>query len=254
VADTKVALGSIQPATDGAYEIDGERIQIPVRVQQAKTTSATFLVDADAAQSVIEHTRLTVDRKRRNKAIVALALIKYAECDLGDYHELALSFVVSPPPGSPPAGKGEVSTYIHRLPVDQEFTCEGGRGIWGFPKWVANLTCDHGAGQTTGVLKNDDGSDLVSLRLRQGPIRVPSRDMTMTCFSNDDEGRILRTLWTTHNKGTRLRFGGAGADVTIGHGHALADELRTLGFPRPPLMTMHVENMSATFDAPTIVG
>jgi len=253
MADTKIALGSLRPTERGVFEVDGERIEIPVRVQQAKTTSATFLVDADAAQSVIDHTGLSVDRKRRNRAIVALALIKYAQCDLGDYHELALSFVVAPPTGAPAPSKGEVSTYIHRLPVNQEFTCEGGRGIWGFPKWVADLTCDHGAGQTTGVLKNDDGSDLVTVRLRHGRFPVPSRDMTMTCFSNDDEGRILRTVWTTHNQGTRLRFGGAGADVTIGHGHPLADELRTLGFPRPPLMTMHVEHMSATFDAPTVI-
>ena len=54
----------------------------------------------DVAQDVIAHTGLTVDRKRRNKAIVALALIKYAECDLGDYHELALSFVVEAPAAS----------------------------------------------------------------------------------------------------------------------------------------------------------
>ena len=35
--------------------------------------------------------------------------------------------------------RGRLSTYIHRLPVDQSFTCAAGRGIWGFPKTVERI-------------------------------------------------------------------------------------------------------------------
>ena len=65
---------------------------------------------------------------------MALALIDYLDNDLGDYDEIALSFVVENPPGhAAPAAAVAVATYIHRLPVSQPFTCEAGRGIWGFP-------------------------------------------------------------------------------------------------------------------------
>jgi hypothetical protein len=34
------------------------------------------------------------------------------------------------------AGEDRAGTFIARLPVNQEFTCEAGRAIWGFPKSV----------------------------------------------------------------------------------------------------------------------
>ena len=250
MADTAIALGSLESGDDGAFTVDGQRVPIPVEVRSARMASATFFVPATAAQDVIADTGLTVQRRRSDKAMVALALIKYIDCDLGDYDELALSFVVENPPGAEPPGKGGVATYIHRLPVSQEFTCEAGRGIWGFPKWVADLRVDPGDGQSTGVLRNDDGTEVVSVRLRRGWIPIPSRPLTMVCYSNGPEGRILRTEWTTHNTGTRIRFGSGGADVTVGSGHPLADELRALGFPRSPFLTMFAADMRATFGKP----
>jgi hypothetical protein len=250
MANTEIALGSLDAGEDGAYGVDGRRVTMPVEVRSARMSNATFFVPASAAQDVIAGTGLTVQRRRGDKAMVALALIRYLDCDLGDYDELALSFVVDNPAGSAPPGKGGVATYIHRLPVSQEFTCEAGRGIWGFPKWVADLRVDPGDGISTAVLRNDDGTEIVSVRLRRGWIPVPSRPLTMVCYSNGPEGRILRTEWTTHNVGTRLRFGGGGADVTVGTGHPLADELRALGFPRKPFMTMFAADMRATFGRP----
>jgi hypothetical protein len=250
MADTTIELGSLLPGSDGSYEVDGRRVAMPVEVRRARMANATFLVPADAAQSVIAQTGLRVDRRRGGKAVVALALIDYLDNDLGDYDEFALSFVVQNPPGTPALGRGAVATYIHRLPVSQPFTCEAGRGIWGFPKWVAGLRVDVGDGEATAVLRNDDGGELLSIRLRRGIIPAPSRPLTMACYSNGPDGRILRTSWITRTASPRLRFGGGGAEVLVGEGHPLADELRALGFPRKCLMTMFAASMSATFEAP----
>jgi hypothetical protein len=253
MANTAVELGSLVAGEGGAYEVDGRRVTMPVQVRAARMANATFLVPADAAQSVIDGTGLRVDRKRGGKAVVALALIDYLDNDLGDYDEFALSFVVENPPGTPRLGRGAVATYIHRLPVSQPFTCEAGRGIWGFPKWVADLQVDIGDGEATAVMRNDDGSELLSVRLRRGVIPTPSRPLTMACYSNGPDGGILRTSWITRTASPRLRFGGGGAEVRVGRGHPLADELRALGFPRKSLMTMFCSSMSATFEAPEVV-
>jgi hypothetical protein len=143
-----------------------------------------------------------------------------------------------------------VATYIHRLPVSQAFTCEAGRGIWGFPKWVADLRVDVGDGEATAMMRNEDGSELLSMRLRRGIIPSPNRPLTMACYSNGPDGRILRTSWTTRTTKPRIRLGGGGAEVRVGDGHPICDELRALGFPRKNLMTMFCESMSATFEAP----
>jgi len=48
-------------------------------------------------------------------------------------------------------------TYIHRLPVDQSFTCAAGRGIWGFPKTIEQIEIDAGgrASEPVRVLERD---------------------------------------------------------------------------------------------------
>ena len=109
-----------------------------------------------------------------------------------------------------------------------------------------SVTMDGGG--ATAVL---DGE--VRIRLRRGPIPVPSRPLTMACYSNDEAGTLLRTEWVTNNSTTRLRFGPGSAQVELLGDGPLAADLRALGFPRKPLMTMSVGDMRATFGAPTPV-
>ncbi len=248
--DAGVALGGLSPSSDGTYDIGGTPIALPVGVRSARMANATYLVDADAAQSVIAATGLTVDRKRRNRAVVSLALVTYLDGDLQSYDEIGLAVVIAAPEGSPQLRRGGVSTYIHRLPVSEPFTCMAGRGIWGFPKWVAPMAVDIGEQRATAWLDNGSGERVIDISIRRGPLRVPGRPMTMACYSNDESGAILRTEWSTRNRGVRLRFGGGSADVTIGTGHPFADELRSMGFPRKPLLTMYTEHMQATFGPP----
>jgi hypothetical protein len=142
--------------------------------------------------------------------------------------------------------KGGVATYIHRLPVSQSFTCHAGRGIWGFPKWVAPMSVRFDGSTVTGSL---DGE--ITIRLRRGPIPVPARPLTMACYSNDEAGSLLRTEWVTNNRSTRLRFGRGAAQVTVTGDGPFAQDLRTLGFPRKPVLSMVAAEMRATFGAPT---
>ena len=245
VDPSQAPLAGLRADASGAYEVAGRRVTAPVAVRSAQMASASYLIEADRAQSVIEGTGLRVSRRRGDKAVVTLALVKYVDTDLDAYDELGLCFGVDAPEGAEPLGRGVVANYIHRLPVSQAFTCAAGRGIWGFPKWVDDLTVDVTGSGATATLAGQ-----VSVALRQGPIPVPPRPLTMACYSNDAEGRLLRTDWITNNRRTRLRFGGGSARVEILGDGVFADDLRALGFPRKPLMTMFAGQMRATFAAP----
>ncbi len=252
-ARTDIALGSLRPDQHGVYEVAGRRIPIPVRVAEARMAAATFVVPHETAASVIDGTGLTPARQRGGKAVVALALVRYVDCDLGDYDELGLCFVIEQPTGQPPLPKGAVATYIHRLPVSQAFTCEAGRGIWGFPKWVADLRVMVGRNVATATLRDPDGATAADIFLRTGGIPLPSKSLTMVCYSNDAEGRILRTSWETANSSTRVRMGFGVGTVDPGSDGTTDDpfaaDLRALGFPRRPLMVTSA-TMRATFGAP----
>lgn len=254
VGDVDIPLGSLRPDEHGVYTVAGRRVPIPVEVHEARMAAATFLVPYDLAHSVIASTGLRPARQRGGKAVVALALVRYTDCDLGDYDEVGLTFVVEQPAGQPPLEKGAVATYIHRLPVSQSFTTEAGRGIWGFPKWVADLRVVVGRHVATATLRDEvDGSGW-EVYLRTGGIPIPSKPMTMVCYSNDAEGRILRTEWRTENTRSRLRVGPGCATVTINPeaAGAMAADLRALGFPKRALLVTSA-TMKATFGAPEAV-
>src|SRR5207248_2004725 len=119
-----------------------------------------------------------------------------------------------------------------------------------FPKWEADLSVDFSPAGATGVLRAD-GQEVVRITMRRGRIPLPRRPMPMNAFTCDDDGIVRRTPWTTGGSGHQtIRPGGTTADV--GYGHPLADELRTLGFPRRALMTLFDDHMSATFGVPEV--
>ena len=218
----------------------GQSVTLPVRVGHARQAAATFLVDADAAQRVIDETGLRVKRQARGKAVVSIALVEYLENDLGTYDGLALAFVVEDVAGTPPGPKGSVSTYIHRLPVDGEFTCAAGRGIWGFPKWVADLDVTFDERGATAVLREGE-LEVLRVTMRRGPVPLPRRPLHMNAYSYLDGVR------------RRQHIRPGGTSVEVGYGHPLADELRSMGFPRRSLVTIFDDHMRATFEAPQVV-
>lgn len=233
-----------------SFTVDREVVTIPVEVRSAKMVAAQFLVDADAAQRVIDYSGLRIARPMGGKAMLALSGVAYADNDLGPYHEFAVAFVVEPHDAAPgtKASMTKPTTLIHRLPVNQAFTCKVGKGLWGFPKWVCSIDYLERAGRTDCIV-SEDGELAVALEVASGMVPLPSGETEMQAYSFDD-GVLRRTPWVTRNARARLRPGGA--TVRLGD-HPMADDLRSLGLPRRALMTTSVGLMSATFGEPEVV-
>jgi hypothetical protein len=234
-----------------SFHVDGETVTIPVEVRSAKMVAAQFLVDADAAQRVIDYSGLRVARPLGGRAMVALSAIAYADNDLGPYHEFAVAFVVEPHDAAPGERRpwNQPTTLIHRLPVNQHFTCAVGKGLWGFPKWVCSVDyVDHGSRTACTVV--DEGELAIALEVRRGLVPLPPVETSMTAYSWDD-GVLRRTPWITRNRAGRGRPGGA--TVRLGR-HPLSDELASLGLPAKALMSTSVGLMSATFGSPEVVA
>ncbi len=243
-------MAGLVAEADGSYLVDDRVITMPVEVRSARQAASTFIVDHSAAQRVIDHTGLRAARKA-NKAIASLALVDYLDNDLDTYFELALAFVIDDPAVAPTAPKGAVSTLIHRLPVSEKFTCSAGKGIWGFPKWIADLKVSFDSLGASCVLRDGD-IEIVRVTMKRGFVPLPRKPMEMVAYSCDDDGVVRRTPWVTTGDGRqKVRLGGA--KVEVGYGHPLADELRTLGLPRRAAMTFFDDHMRATFQAPQII-
>ncbi|HEX6247965.1 MAG TPA: acetoacetate decarboxylase family protein, partial [Nocardioidaceae bacterium] len=155
------------------YEIAGRTVTMPCVVRDASAGTAMFSVDAGAARALVPP-QFDVVETEPGRCQLVLAVIDYRDNDLGDYLEVGITFFVTPAG----AGADQAGTYISRLPVDQQFTCEAGRTIWGFPKSVEDIAVTYAADHVTCTLRTD-GRLVLRLTLpRGGDDEMPQVPMT----------------------------------------------------------------------------
>lgn len=235
-----------------SFVIQGREVRLPVVVRDASSGAATYAVSTAAARRLIPGDVLEPVELWPGRALCSLAVIDYRDNDLGDYNELSIAFFVrerAAARGLPYVGtiadflRGRVATYIRHLPVDQSFTCEAGRTIWGFPKTVQRIDFSPGDERANCAL-HMDGQHVLTLSVPRGGSRRLA-DAAMTTYSFID-GAAHKTAFTSGGEGVGFHLGGAA--LTLGT-HPIAAELRSLGLPKRALMTMWMEHMHGSFDA-----
>lgn len=239
------------------YVFQGREVTLPVVVRDAASAAATYLVSAAAARRLLPSPALDVVELLPGRALFSIACIDYRDNDLGDYNEVSLALFVRErrvpagiPGGIPYLGaavdfaRSRLATYIYRLPVDQTFTCEAGRGIWGFPKTVEQI--DFAAvGERRRCALVMGGRQVLTLSVTAGGTRTLP-DTPMVTYSMIG-GALHRTRFLSGARDVGIRVGGA--DMTLGD-HPLADELRALGLPRRALASVWMEHSHALFEGP----
>jgi hypothetical protein len=227
-----------------SYEIQGQTVELPVVVRRAKGGVAFFDVDAAAAQAFLPGEAFEVVESAPGTAQLLIVLMDYEDNDLGDYLEVGLTLFVRPV-GAPADGSAD-GTFIVHLPVDQSFTCDAGRTIWGFPKSVQEITADHRDTSSAWSLTMDGQLVLRLTVPRGGSDEMP--DMSIQTYTYKD-GVPHSTPFAQGGTGSSIGFG-EGVELELGD-HPLAKELAQLGLPKPASMTTWTEEMHGTFKAAT---
>ncbi|MDT5152003.1 MAG: hypothetical protein QOI01_3736 [Mycobacterium sp.] len=233
--------------------IAGTVVTMPVKIRRATQHMAMFSVDADAAQRMIDYSGLRVCRHRPGRAVAVLMLMRYVDGDLGQYTEYGTNVMVNPP-GSNASGLKALQSagaFIHHLPVDQAFTLEAGRSIWGYPKVMADFTVRDG--HHCGFDVSIDGQFAVGMDFGRGlpvPSVFTSRTQVHPTYSHLD-GVTRETAGEMKLSGVRYRPGGA--RVWLGE-HPYARELAALGFPKRALISSSADNVEMTFGEATEIA
>jgi hypothetical protein len=168
-----------------------------------------------------------------------------------------MAFLIRPPEAGPPPRRGPLAglrdlrrsgtgVFIHWLPVDQQFTLEAGRRIWGFPKELAEVDLRLGSPYKRCVLRKD-GRLVLDLLLRPGLPLPFGGAAPLDAYAHRD-GVTRRTRWTMRASGVRSRPGGA--LIRLGN-HPVAKELSELGLPKRALMTSTIARAAMTFENPS---
>lgn len=229
------------------HTIAGTVLTMPVIIRKADQHSAMFSVSAPAAQRLIDYSGLQVFEYLPGRAILLQLLVRYIDGDLGKYHEYGTAFLVNKPGDDGPKKRGlramaNAATFIHHLPVDQEFTLEAGRTIWGYPKIMADFNVREGRKFEFDV--SADGQLIAGIEFGRGLPHPTPRPQTLTTYSHLD-GVTRETSSTMQTSGVRTRLGGA--RIRLGD-HPYAKELATLGLPKRALITQSVTNVAMSFD------
>jgi hypothetical protein len=238
-----------------SYEIQGQTVTMPVEVRDASTGTAVFRVPVAAARELIP---TVFEPKATGKCVevnasgtrewatcdVAITIIDYRDNDLGSYHEIGVTFFARPM-GAAADGSAD-GTYIWRLPVDQSFTCEAGRTIWGFPKTVEEIDWSNEEASVTATLRMDG-----ELVLRLTVPRVGDDEIHPVRLVNYSliDGKPFATDFTQGGSGSGLVMSGAGVSLELGD-HPVAKELASLGLPSDAMYSTWTEHMRGTFAAP----
>jgi hypothetical protein len=228
------------------HTIAGTVLTMPVRIRKASQHMAMFSVDADAAQRMIDYSGLQVCRYRPGKAVVVLMLVHYLDGDLGQYLEYGTNVMVNPPGSSASGLKAlqSAAALVQHLPVDQSFTLEAGRSIWGYPKVMADFTAREG--EHFGYDVTIGGQFAVGMDFKPGlpvPSAFTAKPQVHPTYSHLD-GVTRETVGEMRSSGVRYRLGGA--TVRLGE-HPYAKELASLGFPKRAMFSSSTDNVEMTF-------
>ena len=235
------------------YLIQGRSVPMPCVVRDACAATATWLVGSRAAQALLPGRELEVAEVFPGRGLLCISCVDYRDNDLGDYNEVSIALFVhkrGERKGIPYVGaaldmiRGLLPSYVLHLPVSQSFTCEAGRTIWGFPKSVDEIEIDTG-GDRLRCVWNKDGLNVLKMSAPMGGTReLP--EQTLRTYSYID-GELHETRFVSGADVFGIRRGGV--KIALGP-HSISDELRSLGLPKPALMSMWMGKVRGRFEAP----
>jgi hypothetical protein len=165
-------------------------------------------------------------------------LVRYLDGDLGRYHEYGTAIMVRPPG----KGRGRPAAFVHHLPVDQGFTCEAGRTVWGFPKIMADFQVRQD-GKRFGFDVSAGDRLIAGIEFTPG-LPVPSPKSQVLKTYSHRNGITREIPWEMRISGMRVRTGGA--RIHLGD-HPYANELAALGLPKRALASQSAANVAMTF-------
>jgi hypothetical protein len=236
-----------------SHIIQGREVAMPLVVRDAAAGAVSFLVSARAARAMLPGDAYEVVEILPGRALLSLAAIDYRDNDLGDYNEVSIAFMVrerGAARGIPYLGaaldvvRGRLRTFIHWLPVNQTFSREAGVEIWGFPKTVDEIDFDYEDDRAICRLTAERRHVLTLSVHRGGTRTLPDSELVTYTYIH---GVPHRVRFTSGAEGFGFRVGGAA--LSLGD-HPYAEQLRTLGLPKRPLLCTWMEHMHGRFEAP----
>jgi hypothetical protein len=218
--------------------VEGVELAVPLEVQASTSIVASFRVDRQVSQEVIDESGFKVRVGDDGMAGLSIVGMSYLQSVFGRYNEVGIVFDVET------LGAEDSPTFIRWLPVTGEFSCAVGQQVWGFPKWVTDLRYTI-YGEETQVEWFEDDELVLRLRLGSGGEDIGEADLPVSSYTVGPEGPQC-TQTEMRNSGVVV---GAPAELEIGSSnHQAARALRDLEVAEiEPVLTTGVSHSSSSW-------
>jgi hypothetical protein len=235
------------------YQIEGHELGYPTGFRDGCAAAGLFVVDAGVADDLIAESGFRVARIAPGRALLALTCVHYTESDCGAYQEIAMAFFVEKVDAGwrvPYLGnwsdilRSRVASYTWKLQVTTVLSQQCGLRMWGFPKTLEEIDFDLSGGRARFTLRMEgrevlDYSVPAEGRRRPAPVTSPVYSIFEGAQHLSHLSQEYRDVGVRPGAG-ELRLGDA----------PLAQQLRSLGLPRRPLLATWMGHLAFRMSAP----
>jgi hypothetical protein len=219
-------------------EVSGRRFRFPVHYYDFPRISGVFPASAVKVWGMLPSTRLMPVQPKPGMAVVSMTAFEYRNvAGLAPYNEFSISVAVLYEKGLP-------GLYVVHLPVTTEEARVAGVEVYGYPKFIAEITFEESA-EARRCRVRADGKDIVTLEVKK--IVAEAQSIDYYTYTVKDK-QLLRTLLQFKGQWGTSRVPG-GASHILGD-HPIAKQLGDLGLGATSLESTYSPRQQALLHLP----
>lgn len=232
----------------------GRAAKLPIFYYDNTAMTAVFTASTAKIRRVLPRKEMFPIEVWPGRCLVAFSAFEYRKTDIDPYNEFSISILLSwdrrPRLGRDLVGglvKGAFTAYVWHLPVTTEIARAGGVELYGYPKFLADITFDR-APDRLGCTVAEDGSRILTLRGRR-LTTGRGRELRYRTWSVKDGVPLVANV-VTRPLEAAVSLRPDAASLELGADHPIARALREVDLGRRSLLYWYMPRTEMILFAP----
>lgn len=212
-------------------------IDLPILYYDNSNLLALYEIELDKASSVLNSQAVEAVKFPGGKALLAIATYEYRDTAVSVYNEVGVA-IATVPAGTPQPKQPWLAMYqaldtrrlgltVIDLPVTTAAACSAGKEVWGFPKFITDISFSLSKTGFSSTTKDPEGEESILTISGKPGAGLPGPQLDLVLYS-EHKDELLRTLVVTRGGGRLCLPGSIRASVGTST-HPMAQRLRELG-------------------------
>ncbi len=228
--------------------------KLPVFYPEVSSLAVALTASTKRVRELLPHPAMHPVELYPGRCLVGISAFEYRVCDIDPYNELSISFPVTVGRRAIPGlhllaslARRTFAAYVWQLPVTTERARYGGVELYGFPKFLAEITIKSDGGWVEATL-GIEGRRILAVRVRQGPTR-PGKRIRYRAYTVKDGVPLVANVLTLPHQAFESMDSSEGA-LELGSGHPICERLGSLDLGAKPLLSQHFPECESVLFGP----